>query len=898
MNNRILLKMVLAVISAIPLSKVFAQGKQNIDSTVMSVVYNEVKTPYKYGVVITPDSSEYMVDCPTVFREGNKWLMTYVQYDGRGYETYLAESDDLLHWVKKGKIMSLPNVTSSVGNEKNQKVWDLHQRGGFPSLLDLKWGNNTIHKYKGKYWMTYIGSSTPGYEGVPISIGLASTKDNIGDVHEWMPTGNPIMTLQDPDAKAWESHSPYKSMVYKLDALGSRFVMFYNAAQSFNRRDVREKIGIALSDDLIHWKRYKGNPVFFHNYPRTITGDAQIVEMKVPSSVSGKTEKYYVMFYYCAHNPEYPYGAYNNFAVSKDLIHWTDWKGPVLVSPSESYDSRYAHKSYVVKWNDTVYHFYCAVDKDRKRTIAVSTSKDFGTESESSKNVAKSHDKVSNPILPGFNPDPSICAVDSDYYLITSSFEYVPGLPIYHSRDLINWELISHAIDRNNIDKFHFEGINDNDGVWAPTIRYHDGTFYITCTMWRSGGNFVLTAKDPRGPWSAPVWVKTPGIDPTLFWDTDGRSYYVGNRYDFKHEWSGQVGIFVQEIDLGRTEIGTLTEKKTGLTFEAPTYPLVGKNKIVTFGHATNAAYAEGPHIYKMGDTYYLLMAEGGSGSYHAVTVHTSKNIMGPYRPQQINPVLSHRQMGFGYPIQNIGHADIFHAADGKMYAVCLGNRTLKDEDGKRYSPLGRETFLTNVEMQGGQLIFAPGVGYVDTEFTRPNLPWTPVAKQKEPWYGLRGFPQNCTMGELPLSPLVIDSLCTPSCMLQKLHGFKWTFSRNVTFSTKKTNEWAGVTLYRTADSYYTLMKGKDCIRLTRREKGKSIVVGELPYKEKNVRLTIDADSMQIRFLVNGQQIAHTQSMRPLCDDGKYNKFNGLGVGIYATSEGKKTKAVAKYEES
>ena len=486
--------------------------------------------------------------------------------------------------------------------------------------------------------------------------------------------------------------------------------------------------------------------------------------------------------------------------------------------------------------------------------------------------------KAANPILPGFNPDPSICAVNGDYYLVTSSFVFVPGLPVYHSRDLVNWELISHGIDRQNSNQFHFENLNDNDDIWAPTIRYHDGLFYIVCTMHKSGGNFFITAKDPRGPWSDPVWIPgTQGIDPTLFWDDDGRCYYIGNRYDFKQQWQGQVGVWMQEIDLNSAQ-------------------LLGKPTMLTYGHANNARYGEGPHIYKIGKTYYLLMAEGGSGKNHAVTIHSSDRLTGPYKAQQVNPVLSHRQMGNTYPIQNIGHADIFRAADGNLYAVCLGNRTLKDDDNKWHSPLGRETFLVRVEQQDGQIIFAPGVGYVETEIERPNLPWHPFRLQAEPWYGLRGLPQSTTPTSIALQPEVLDSLTTPACLLQKLHGFQWTFSREVTFSTKRDNEWAGITLYRTANSYYTLMKGIDCIRLTKREKGQSTIVAELPFKEKTVHLSIEADSMRLRFMVNGQAIAPAQPMRPLCDDGKYNKFNGLGVGIYATSMSRKSKTIATFK--
>ena len=503
---------------------------------------------------------------------------------------------------------------------------------------------------------------------------------------------------------------------------------------------------------------------------------------------------------------------------------------------------------------------------------------------------------VSNPILPGFHPDPSICAVDSDYYLVTSSFVFVPGLPVYHSRDLVNWELISHGIDQQNVSKFHFEHLNDNDGVWAPTIRYHDGLFYIVCTMNRSGGNFFITARDPRGPWSDPVWIpQAQGIDPTLFWD-DGKCYYIGNRYDFKQQWQGQTGVWMQEIDLDSIETAAIKEPKTGLTFVAPSVRLKGDWTMLTYGHANNARYGEGPHIYKFGQTYYLLMAEGGSGGYHAVTIHCSDRLRGPYRAQQVNPVLSHRQMGSAYPIQNIGHADIIRAADGHLYAVCLGNRTLNDDNGKRYSPLGRETFLVLVEQHDDQLIFAPEVGHVQTEMESPYLPWHPFGKNAEPWYGLRGFPQSATPASIALQPEVLDSLATPACLLQKVHGFQWSFSRKVTFTAKKDNEWAGLTLYRTANSYYTLMKGRNFIRLTKREKGQSTIVAEQPCKDKTVYLAIEADSMRVQFLIDGQPFGSVQSMRPLCDDGKFNKFNGLGVGIYATSTGKKTKAVATFQ--
>ncbi|MDE6532510.1 MAG: glycoside hydrolase family 43 protein [Muribaculaceae bacterium] len=398
---------------------------------------------------------------------------------------------------------------------------------------------------------------------------------------------------------------------------------------------------------------------------------------------------------------------------------------------------------------------------------------------------------VENPIIPGFNPDPSICRVGEDYYLVTSSFAFYPGLPIYHSKDLVNWELIGHAIDEKNIGGFHFDGLGDNDGIWAPTIRHHDGKFYISSTMWKGGGNFILTSDSPTGPWHGPVWVEgASGIDPTIFWDDDGKSYYIGNRYDFKQSWPGQVGIQIQEIDLENEAKGEVTEKKTGLTFEAPVYRLKGDNYILSFGHAMNSRYAEGPHIYKIEGRYYLIMAEGGSGNYHAVTVHCSDSIFGPYVPQQINPVLTHRHLGDGYPVQNIGHADLVQTPRGDWYAVCLGNRYISENGLEgRYCPLGRETWLVEVSLQNGQIVMSPGTGIVGQEVKAPDLPWTPV---------------ESVAGEY--TPMTMKNI-----RLTKVTGHEWSYERVVSDGSPE----EGIILFRTVDSYYSLVKESDRITLT-----------------------------------------------------------------------------------
>ncbi len=335
----------------------------------MEQIYEEVKTPYKYGLAVAPTDNYHKIDCPTVFRQGDKWLMTYVVYngkggtDGRGYETWIAESDNLLDWHTLGRVLSY-----------RDGKWDCNQRGGFPALPDMDWGGSyELQLYKGKHWMTYIGGEGTGYEAVkePLFIGLAYTKEDISKAHEWNSLDKPILSIHDKDAQWWEKLTQYKSTVYwdKDKKLGAPFVMFYNAGGRHPETGLKgERVGIALSNDMKKWKRYPGNPVFAHEADGTITGDAHIQKMG----------DVYVMFYFSAFEPSRKYKAFNTFAASYDLVNWTDWKGADLVIPSKNYDELFAHKSYVVKHDGVVYHFYCAVNNDEQRGIAVATSKPMG----------------------------------------------------------------------------------------------------------------------------------------------------------------------------------------------------------------------------------------------------------------------------------------------------------------------------------------------------------------------------------------------------------------------------------------------------------------------------------------------------------------------------------------
>ena len=385
------------------LSGFAAKGKNTIASgsaadipaDVMNRIYQEVRTPYKYGMVVAPADNYHKIDCPTVFRVGKQWLMTYVVYngkdglDGRGYETWLATSDDLLHWQTQGRLLSYPADTAR---------WDANQRGGFPALIDWKWGGSYgISKYKGNYWMTYIGGHGTGYEAVrePLNIGMAWTNGDITQAHEWQTTDQPLLSIKDKDVQWWEQLTQYKSTIYEVkkekrkgkntlppEIRKYRFLMFYNAGGINPANDLKaERIGIAVSNDLKKWKRLKTNPVYYHEAPGIITGDAQIVRMSPPATtpnVSPSGSPLYVMFYFSAYNPDRKYNAYNTFAVSRDLIHWQDWTGADLIVPSKTYDEMFAHKSYVVKHDGVVYHFYCAVNNDQQRGIAVATSVPMG----------------------------------------------------------------------------------------------------------------------------------------------------------------------------------------------------------------------------------------------------------------------------------------------------------------------------------------------------------------------------------------------------------------------------------------------------------------------------------------------------------------------------------------
>ena len=273
-----------------------------------------------------------------------------------------------------------------------------------------------------------------------------------------------------------------------------------------------------------------------------------------------------------------------------------------------------------------------------------------------------------NPVIPGFHPDPSVVRVGDDFYLVTSSFEFFPGVPIFTSRDLVHWRQLGHVLTRES--QLPLQKARPSGGIYAPTLRYHDGTFYMITTNVDGGGNFLVTAKDPAGPWSEPVWLPDfGGIDPSLFFDDDGTVYLTG-------QGSGSPG---QPRGIYQTTLDVKTGK------------LLGPLRLVW--DRTGTRYPEGPHLYKIRGRYYLMIAEGGTEYGHMVTIARSDSPWGPFEACPRNPILTHRQTENDMPVQGTGHADLVEAADGSWWMVFLAFRPVSGY----WHHLGRETFLAPV---------------------------------------------------------------------------------------------------------------------------------------------------------------------------------------------------------
>jgi xylan 1,4-beta-xylosidase len=493
----------------------------------------------------------------------------------------------------------------------------------------------------------------------------------------------------------------------------------------------------------------------------------------------------------------------------------------------------------------------------------------------------------SNPILPGFHPDPSICRVGDDYYLVTSTFEYFPGVPVFHSRDLVNWRCIGHCLTRKS--QVNLDGIGSSKGIYAPTIRHHDGTFYMVTTLVAGGGNFFVTARDPSGPWSDPVWLDQNGMDPSLFFDDDGAVYYT------RHEGMGDGFIAQSRLDV-----------KTG--------KLEGAMREIWRG--TGDIWPEGPHLYKINGRYYLMIAEGGTAAGHMETVAVGDSPWGPFSGCPKNPILTHRKRE-GHPIQYLGHADMLETSDG-WWAVCLGVRPV----GGSYHHIGRETFLSPVAWAAdGWPVFngkgtlelvmpAPRIGRKvwpeepprdDFDASSLGLSWNFLRNPHEKEYSLTERP-GCL--RLWGSSLSMGSVGSSTFVGRRQTHHFCSVSARLSFDPRGDNEEAGLVLRYDEKNRFeiavTRREGKRTVFVRKTVKGASVEESgyELP-AGRDVILSTEASPTGYRLFfqcAGGPRSAlGSAETRPLSSE-ETGGFTGVYVGMYATGNGRPSAVPADFD--
>lgn len=492
--------------------------------------------------------------------------------------------------------------------------------------------------------------------------------------------------------------------------------------------------------------------------------------------------------------------------------------------------------------------------------------------------------------MPGCYPDPSICRVRDDYYLVTSTFEYFPGLPVFHSRDLVHWHQIGHVLDRAS--QLPLQDVRPSGGLYAPTIRVSNGTFYVINTLVdgkTKSGNFIVSATDPAGPWSEPMWLEdAPGFDPSLFFDDDGRVWYVGNRMAAQSQYQGHTEIWLQELDL-------------------PSMRMLGEPHVLWDGALKKAIWAEAPHIYKIDGRYYLMIAEGGTAHDHAVTIARSDSVTGPYEPNPRNPILTHRHLGLDHPIVGTGHADLVDTPAGEWWLVCLAMRPY----GGYFYNLGRETFLVPVRWEEGWPVVSPGTGRVEFSYPVPALteqtwPTPPACDDfNSPtlalhWNSLRTRPDEfMSLTERPgylrlrLRPQKMSEQTNPGFVGRRQQHIHFRAQTKLDFTPRNENECAGLSLSQNNDFHFLFVvtkKVETIMRLIKRAHGVEEVLAEQSVRAGEMYLKVEAHKQDYHFYFahkpgEWQAIAENVDGRILSTPVA-GGFVGAYVGMYASSNG------------
>jgi alpha-N-arabinofuranosidase len=510
-----------------------------------------------------------------------------------------------------------------------------------------------------------------------------------------------------------------------------------------------------------------------------------------------------------------------------------------------------------------------------------------------------------NPILSGFYPDPSICRVGEDYYMVTSSFVYFPGIPIFHSRDMVHWEQIGHGI--SSPEQLDYKNCETSLGLWAPTIRYHEGTFYIINTFVSEGrearrDNYIITAKDPAGPWSKAHFVEgADGIDSSLFFDNDGRMWYAGNYISELAHYEGHHGIYLCELD-------------------PETFQFKGERTIIWDGEKSRSKWIEAPHIYYENGYYYLMVAEGGTFTNHSVMMARSRTIDGEYEVCPRNPVATHRHLSLNHEISVVGHGDIVETQNGEWWMVLLGVRPYENA----HFNLGRETFLIPVVWESDGWIRVDNEnGLVNKTERRPDLPlflakpefasdnfesdhlhmrWNTIHPAAEPFYSLLERPGHL---RLHLLPDELREICTPAFIGRRQQHKSFRLQTAMDFQPHTEAEEAGLALIQDDRFHYrytvSLKDGKRVLTLTSRHGHEETLLGQAVLaSEGRIYLTVTATEEGYHFYygADDQELiplylrADATLLSSLVNEG----FTGTYIGMYASANHTESANYADYD--
>ncbi|HYV53243.1 MAG TPA: glycoside hydrolase family 43 protein [Chitinophagaceae bacterium] len=519
---------------------------------------------------------------------------------------------------------------------------------------------------------------------------------------------------------------------------------------------------------------------------------------------------------------------------------------------------------------------------------------------------------ITNPILAGFYPDPSVLKVRLDYYLINSTFAYFPGIPIFHSKDLKNWKQIGNVITRPS--QMNFLGHRMTRGLFAPAIDYHNGTYYVTCTLIDKGGNFVVTAKDPAGPWSDPTFLpEVKGIDPSLFFDNE-KAYIIYNSDapDNKPLYSGHRTIRMYEFDPVKLKV-------------------VGEERTLVNGGvdiSKKPVWIEGPHIMKRNGWYYLYAAEGGTSVNHSEVVFRSKSLEQPFIPYENNPILTQRDLPSDRknPITSAGHAQFVEGPDGKTYTVFLAVRPYEEN----YYNTGRETFFAPVvwkedwpvvDLEGKEIKYSYNVNYKEVKQSGA-LPQSGNFSQTFTFekgldlsflflrtYDSASFSFSKPNGlTLKLKPETIMELSNPSFIGKRQQHLRCSTETELNFSTKTANEKAGLVIFQDEKHFYYLCKsvdqGKDIVQLFKSNPDNNAmeIISQAsltsPTDKIFLRIKADGDTYSFYYATKPNQ---WQSIKEKVDARFLSTqvaggFIGCLFGMYATSSGNPTSGVASFK--